>query len=80
MGDARDRRETPREFWGAVDFLNEAREQRLVSRPLDGVPDVVPTHLPVSFNLFDKSEQRARQRRCDVNAALAKHGLGPLRW
>ena len=60
--------------------MHEARKQALVSRPLDGMPVIVPSRLPISFNLFDTSEQRARQRRLDANAALAKYGLGPLRW
>ena len=57
--------------------MHEARKQALVSRPLDGVPVIGPSRLPISFNLLDTSD---RQRRLDTNAALAKYGLGPLRW
>ena len=54
--------------------LHEARKQRLVSQPLDGVPDVVPTHLPVSFGLRD-DPQRARQSRVAANLILEKYGI-----
>ena len=78
----RDRFDLFRDGWNERDWRvhNELLKQRLLTQRLDGVPDVVPPNLPVSFSLHDTREQRERQRRRDANRVLGRYGLGPYRW